>query len=98
MCKKRRGGLTRLVDSLCDEVIDENTDKPVRAAQHKLLPLQRQPSGVDTGEDALRGRLFVTRRAVDLASQKEARDPLRLERVCFVGTGKAVSVCLLDSI
>lgn len=76
------GSLTRLVDAFRDQVVHHDADETVRPTQRELLLAQRRTTGIDARQDALRGRLLVAGRAVDLACEEETRDALRFERVC----------------
>lgn len=80
--RDERKGRTRLVDTLRHQVIDEDTDKPVRSTQRQLLLPDGAPSSVDTSQDALRCRFLVSRRAVDLTSEEETSNTASLEGVC----------------
>lgn len=82
--KRRADGAerTRLIDALGHQVVDQHADETIRAAEHELLPPERGTAGIDAREHALRRRLLVSGRAVDLAREEQARDALRLEGVC----------------
>lgn len=60
-------GRTWLGHSLRDKVVHENADVAVRASEHELVERESRAPRVDARENALRGRLLVPRRAVDLA-------------------------------
>ena len=80
---------TRLVDALGDEVVDEDADEAICTAENELLLALRGAAGVDAGEDALRRRLLVAGRAVDLAGEEQARDAPCLESICMIGEGES---------
>lgn len=87
--------LTRLVHALRHEIVHHDTNEPIRSTEHQLLLAQRRSTSVNAGQDALRSRLFVACRAVDLAGEEETRDALCLERVC-VHTDESQSTASLS--
>src|SRR5438045_319327 len=55
-----------------DQVIDKDTDVGFVSPKHKPVLAAHMQGGIDTCHDPLSRRLFVSRRTVDLASQKQA--------------------------
>ena len=66
----------RLVGTLCDEVIDEDSNIGCAAVEHDRLLFSNRTPRVDTGHQALAGGLFVACCAIDLSSQIKACYPL----------------------
>ena len=75
----RREHPVGLETSLCRQVVDHRADVARLAAEHeRRLPVAAQ-RGVDSGDESLGRRLLVARCPVDLAREKQAAEPLRLE-------------------
>src|SRR5947208_1110051 len=69
----------RLQASFRDQVVDENPDVRLVSSQLEPIGAPRSPRRVDAGDDALRRGFLVAGGAVDLAREKQAVEPLRLQ-------------------
>jgi hypothetical protein len=63
-----------------DEVIDQHADVGLVAPQHEGRLAAHPTRGVHPGDQTLRSGLFISRRAADLAGEKEPGHRLQLER------------------
>ena len=88
------------------EIVDEHADVALAALRHEGVRAARAARRVDAGDEALRGGFFVTRGAVDLAREKQARERLGLERrleiarieeVVFDGVARPRDVRVLEA-
>src|SRR5262249_36748508 len=84
-----------LGDPTGGQVVDHDSQVPLRAVEHDVGPTPGPRRGVEPGYQALGGRLLVARGAVDLASQIEAREALGLQGRLEVAR---VDVIVLDRI
>ena len=87
--RARRQHAVGFVDAFGDEIVDEHAD--VRFAARE--PDRRSPRGarrVDSGDEPLRGSLFVSGGSVELAAMVEAGDAMRLQRVAQLRRGNHV--------
>src|SRR5439155_25466986 len=75
----RREPPVRLETTLGDEVVHEDADVGLGTPKLESFGSPRHLRRVDSGHQPLRGGLFVTRRAVDLAREKQPFDALALE-------------------
>ena len=73
MLRARREHAIRLEASFRDQVVDEDADVRLVASQLERRLAPRVPCRVDAGDDALRRRLFVAGRAVDLTREEQSR-------------------------
>src|SRR5262245_32256330 len=79
MLRTRRKHPVRLQTSLRDQVVHEDPDVGICATQLNCLRSRRFARGVDTCHQALGSSLFVTRRPVDLSSEKKSLDTFAFE-------------------
>src|SRR6266545_7912472 len=61
------------------QIVDEHADVRLVAAEHDGFLSVAESCRVDPGKQSLRGGLFVARRTVDLAREKQSRDTVRLQ-------------------
>ena len=66
----------RLEASASGQIVDEDAD--VRFVPPERERRCRIKRGIDSGDQALRGRLLVSRGAVDLSREEESTQPFRL--------------------
>ena len=69
----------RLAGAAGDEVIDQHPDISVGAVEHQRLRSARRERRVEAGDEALRRRLLIAGRAVDLPREIEPGKPPRLQ-------------------
>ena len=79
MFRPRGHHAVRLVGALGDEVVDEHADVRLVAREHDGLPSFESERGVETRDEPLRRRLFVSAAAVDLTREIQSADELALE-------------------
>src|ERR1700722_6309359 len=72
----------RLGHTLGDEIVDQNTNISLRAADQNGLPATRSARSIEAREEALSGSFFVARCPSDRAAKKQARDGPQFERMC----------------
>ena len=71
MLRARREHPVRLEAALGDQVVHENADVALVAAEFERRFGRARARGIDARDNALRGRFFVAGRAVDLPGEKE---------------------------
>ena len=76
----RREHAIGLGDAARDQIVDHHTEIALRAVEHDVAPLAGPRRRVEPGHQALRGSLFVTGGAVDLASEEKSADTARFQR------------------
>jgi len=97
----------RLARAPRHEVVDEHADVAFAALGDERLLATCGARGVDAGDQALRGRLFVTRGPVDLAREVQVAQRFRFQRrleiarieeVVFDGVTRARDVRTLETL
>ena len=68
--RTRREHSIRFRNASRDEIVDQHAEIGFIASRAPALVADRKPRRVDPGEDPLRRRFFVARRAVDLSREK----------------------------
>src|ERR1700730_14352435 len=70
----------RLVGTLGDQVINEDRGVSLGAIENQRRLIFYLQGRIDAGHEPLAGSLFIAARAIDLSSQKQARDLFGFER------------------
>ena len=81
----RREHSVGFVGPLGDQVVDQDADIGVCAAEHERVAAAHGAGGVDAGQQSLAGGLLVPRRAVNLAGQVQARNSLGFQAGAQLG-------------
>ncbi len=84
-----------LIHALRREIVNQYADVRLVALQHHRIASGAFQRGIDTRHQALTGRLFVPRGAVDLTGDEQSGNDLALERVLEL---RRVEVIVLDGV